>query len=76
MWVSVKDKLPPTDDKYRKPVLVHEKWNDVPFIGYYSETHGWIVDTSNFDTNGDAIVIEKIDTDDIDYWMEIPELIK
>lgn len=80
-WISVKDRLPPITSHHKHgnfsdTVIIHEKWNDTPFIGYLREGAGWCVDTINFDTSGDAVVIDNINTNEIDYWMEIPEIPK
>lgn len=75
-WIDVKDALPTEVDKwgFSVPVLVHEKYNDIPFIGYYSNVYNvWSAATSNYDTNGDAIVISKIESKDVDFWMELPK---
>lgn len=75
-WNNVKDKMPTEFDKYGNSIryLVYEKWNDTPFIGYYNNVRkNWNIDTSNYDTNGNAIVIGNILSNDVTHWMELPE---
>ena len=75
-WINVKDALPTMFDKWGNsiPVIVHEKYNTIPFIGYYNNVRkDWSADTSNYDTNGDAIVIERIESSLVDFWMELPK---
>ncbi len=79
MWISVKDKFPPMDNKYPEyknsiDVIVHEKWNDIPFIGSYSFKYKkWYSDKTFVETDGNACVVDNISQDMIDYWMEIPK---
>lgn len=54
-------------------VMLWERYNDVPVVGFYSDRRGkWYADTSNYDANGDAIVIDKLSQELISHWMPLP----
>jgi hypothetical protein len=54
-------------------VLLWEQYNDVPAVGHYSVRHGkWYANTSNYDADGDAIVIDKLVQELISHWSPLP----
>lgn len=70
VWRSVKDELPENLDE----VLVFEKWNDTPFIGYYNKKFkNWYVDSSYIEIVGDAYREDNISQKDITHWMKLPK---
>lgn len=81
-WNNVKDKMPTEFDKWgNSPLyLVHEYGNDIPFVGYFKKSLGksildvgvWKADKSNYSVDGDAILIDNIDSNCVDFWMELP----
>lgn len=55
-------------------IILIEEWNDVPFIGYWSEKHHrWCADTSNVTVHGDAYIEADISQNDVCGWFPIPE---
>ena len=53
-------------------VLLWERYNDVPIVGAYSTHRGkWYADASNYDTSGDAVVIDKLLQEYITHWQPI-----
>jgi hypothetical protein len=54
-------------------VLLWEEYSDAPVVGHYNERRSqWCADKEHYDTNGDAIVVDKLVQDLIGHWMPIP----
>ena len=71
------DKWNPFDTapKDGRKILAYEKWNDVPFILYWNDIHNyWCVDRSNFDTDGNAYVIDTVNRSNIIGWLDFPPI--
>ena len=59
-------------------VLLREQYNDVPIIGYYRDYFGqrfgkWCADQTNYDTDGNACVIDKLVQELISHWQPLPQ---
>lgn len=54
-------------------ILLFEKYNEIPFIGYWSATRKrWYANAYNFDTDGNACVVCSAEDGEIVGWFPIP----
>ncbi|CAB4158923.1 Domain of unknown function DUF551 [uncultured Caudovirales phage] len=56
-------------------LLLKEKWEDEPFIGQWvSSAYGgkWAASRTHYDTDGNACVIDHVDSEGVTHWMPLP----
>ena len=69
-WISVEDRLPENMDE----VLVFERWETKPFVGYWNGYH-WFVDMTFITSTGrDGGLDDCIEQKYITHWMPLPKL--
>jgi len=53
-------------------VLLFEKYEDVPFVGYWWGNREWVADQTFYNTDGDACVIDIVSQQFVTHWMPLP----
>lgn len=61
----------PKDGGY---ILLHEKWTNTPFIGFYCDiSKCWFADKQHINVYGDGVIDDDFKQGDITHWMELPD---
>jgi len=69
-WISINIALP----ENKVPVLVFEKYEDLPFIAYLSEKGAWELENTNLNIQGrDGHAEDDIFQDQVTHWQPLPE---
>ena len=52
-------------------LLLWERWMDEPFVGYWLH-RSWHASGSFYSTDGDANVVDLVDSSNVTHWMPLP----